>query len=191
MNSGLRRIERTAAFEPECDGFKVAMRRLACGVAVITVGNDPDITGFTATSVISLSVKPARLLVSVSLESDSWKALQRFPYYGVNLLHENDSELADRFAGRTGLDGTQRFAGRRWTTMVTGTPMLDTALAAMDCEVEEMLIRHDHAIVIGRVRGIRFGEWVGPLVYWQAGYHCFERVRPNVGAAVSAAAAHP
>lgn len=185
MKSGLRWTEGTAVGEAECDGFKVAMRRLAGGVAVITVGNDPDITGFTATSVISLSAKPARLLVSVSLESDSWKALQRFPYYGVNLLRENDSELADRFAGRTGLDGAQRFVGRSWTTMVTGTPVLDTALAAMDCEVEEMLIRHDHAIVIGRVRGIRFGEWAGPLVYWQAGYHCFERARPNAGAAAT------
>ena len=88
MKSGLRTTERTAACEPACDDFKVVMRRLAGGVAVITVGNDPDITGFTATSVISLSANPARLLVSVGLESDSWKMLQRFPYYGVNLLRE-------------------------------------------------------------------------------------------------------
>jgi len=39
--------------------------------------------------------------------------------------------------------------------MLTGTPILENALAALDCEVEEMLPRYDHRIVIGRVRAAR------------------------------------
>jgi flavin reductase (DIM6/NTAB) family NADH-FMN oxidoreductase RutF len=149
------------------------MRKLAGGVAVITVGKKEDITGFTATSVSSLSAEPPRLLVCVNLASTSWRALQRHAHFGVNLLGDKDCAIADRFAGRDGLEGAARYAGWRWSPMVSGTLLLDTALAAIDCEVEEMLPRYDHAVVIGRVRAARVLAEAYPLVYWQGGYHPF------------------
>ena len=166
----------TAAFpEIESNSFRTAMRELAGGVAVITVGQENDITGFTATSVSSLCTNPPRLFVCVSQSSTSWKALQRHGYFGVNLLREEERALADRFAGRDGLEGAARFTGARWTTLVTGTPILDNALAAFDCEVTEMLPHCDHAIIIGRVCAVRNATGSSPLVYWQGDYRPFER----------------
>ncbi|SDT54587.1 flavin reductase family protein [Bradyrhizobium canariense] len=167
--------------EVETDSFRAAMRELAGGVAVITVGKGSDITGFTATSVSSLCAAPPRLLVCVAQSSDSWRALQRHPYFGVNLLRNEEHALADRFAGRDGLEGTARYAGTRWTTMLTGTAVLENALAAFDCEVTEMLPRYDHAIIIGRVCALRASAGSFPLVYWQGGYHPFERAIVNPG----------
>jgi hypothetical protein len=57
--------------------FRLAMRELAGGVAVVTVGSGADITGFTATSVASLCADPPRLLVCVAKSSASWQTLQR------------------------------------------------------------------------------------------------------------------
>jgi flavin reductase (DIM6/NTAB) family NADH-FMN oxidoreductase RutF len=55
-----------AVTEVDIDSFRAAMRELAGGVVVVTVGKDQDITGFTATSFASLSAHPPRLLVCVN-----------------------------------------------------------------------------------------------------------------------------
>lgn len=164
---------------PEADPhvFRAAMRELAGGVAVVTVGSGRDITGFTATSLASLSAHPPRLLVCVALNSMSWPVLQVSPYFAVNLLRSSEHEIANRFAGRDGLEGAARFAGTEWTTLVTGSPVLEKALAALDCEAEEMLSRYDHAIVVGRVCAIQTDPGSLPLVYWDGDYHPFERAR--------------
>jgi flavin reductase (DIM6/NTAB) family NADH-FMN oxidoreductase RutF len=164
----------------DINSFRAAMRELAGGVAVITVGRDDDITGFTATSVCSLSAQPPRLFVCVSQSSASWISLQRYPHFGVNLLRDDERVLADRFAGRDGHEGAERYIGANWTTIATGTPILKDGLAALDCEVDEMLSRYDHAIVIGRVRAVRVHLGAPPLVYWQGDYHPFEHVVAGV-----------
>ncbi len=161
----------------DLDSFKAAMRELAGGVAIVTAGRDDDITGFTATSVCSLCASPPRVLVCVNQNSNSWPALQRHPYFGVNLLRQEERPLADRFAGRDGAEGAQRYVGARWTTMTTGAPILDNALAALDCEAAEMLPRYDHVIVIGYVRAARVRPGAFPLVYWQGDYRPLEHAR--------------
>src|SRR5882672_8186902 len=55
--------------EADADSYRMAMRELASGVAVVTVGKDGEITGFTATSVSSLCTRPPRLLVCVAQNS--------------------------------------------------------------------------------------------------------------------------
>jgi flavin reductase (DIM6/NTAB) family NADH-FMN oxidoreductase RutF len=161
--------------EVDAQAFRTAMRELAGGVAVVTVGKDEAATGFTATSVSSLSVHPPRLIVCVDRSSASWGVLQRHPYFGVNLLRNHEHELANRFAGKDGLEGADRYTGTRWTTMQTGTPILENGLASFDCEVEELFERYDHSIVIGRVRAVHVCSDSFPLVYWQGDYHTFER----------------
>jgi flavin reductase (DIM6/NTAB) family NADH-FMN oxidoreductase RutF len=163
------------------DSFRAAMRELAGGVAIVTVGKDSDITGFTATSVSSLCTQPPRLLVCVAQSSASWRALQRHPYFGVNLLRDEERALANRFAGRDGLEGTARYAGGRWTTLLTGTPVLENALAVFDCEVTQMLPHCDHAIIVGRICAVRTSPGSFPLVYWHGDYHPFERGIGNPG----------
>jgi len=165
----------------DIDSFRAAMHELAAGVAIVTVGKDRDITGFTATSILSLSAYPPRLLVCVDQGSASWLALHRHPHFGVNILRDQESTLANRFAGRDGLTGAARYAGARWATMLTGTPILENALAALDCEVEEMIPRYDRSIVIGRVLAASICPGPFPLVYWQGNYHPLDRAARSAG----------
>src|SRR5258708_34014129 len=111
----------TTFAEAEPDAFRVAIRELAGGVAVVTVGKDSDITGFTATSVTSLSTHPPRLLVCVAQSSASWKILQRYPHFVVNLLGQPDRALANRFAGKDCVEGAQRSSGYSWLRMASAT----------------------------------------------------------------------
>ena len=152
------------------DEFRGAMRHLAGGVSVITVGRGKDITGMTVTSVSSFSVDPPTLVVSVNREASSWPLLKRHGFFGVNLLTADQLDVAERFAGKDGLKGADRFAGAQWTTRVSGVPLLVGALSAIDCEAEDIIERHSHALVIGRVLDIQTSQRTAALAYWQGRY---------------------
>lgn len=150
--------------------FRGAMRHLTGGVSVITAGRGKDITGMTVTSVTSLSVEPPTLLVSINRDASSFPLIRRHGAFGVNILNADQLDVAERFAGKGGLKGADRFAGSQWVTAVSGVPLLVGALSAVDCEVEEIVERHSHGIVIGRVRDIRNSTRTAALAYWHGQY---------------------
>jgi flavin reductase (DIM6/NTAB) family NADH-FMN oxidoreductase RutF len=156
--------------EASSAAFRNAMRHLAAGVSVITVGRGNDIAGMTVTSVSSLSVDPPTLLVSVDRASSSWPLLQRHGFFGVNILSSDQIDIAERFSGKGGLKGAERFAGAQWITRASGTPLLAGALAAIDCEIEDIVERHTHGIMIGRVMDMRLSPRTAALAYWQGQY---------------------
>jgi flavin reductase (DIM6/NTAB) family NADH-FMN oxidoreductase RutF len=150
--------------------FRAAMRQLTGGVSVITVGRERDITGMTVTSVSSLSVDPPSLIVAINRSASSWPILKRDGFFGVNILNADQLDIAERFAGKNGLKGADRFTGAEWTTRASGVPLLVGALAAIDCEVEDVIERHSHAIVIGRALDLRLSPRMAALAYWQGQY---------------------
>lgn len=125
--------------EVDAATFRAAFRRLAGGVAVVTVGAAPDRTGLTATSVSALSVEPPTLTVNINRVSSTWNRLACDGRFGVNFTSAAQRAVAERFSGFGGITGEARFEGAEWTTAVTGAPLLVGALAALDCEVEEAI----------------------------------------------------
>jgi flavin reductase (DIM6/NTAB) family NADH-FMN oxidoreductase RutF len=177
MNSVVRHIaiDRQVSKEVSQDDFRGAMRQLTGGVSVITVGRGKEISGMTVTSVSSLSVDPPALIVSVNRNASSWPLLKRYGFFGVNILTADQIDIAERFAGKDGLKGAERFTGAEWTTGASGVPLLVGALAAIDCEVEEIVERHSHAIVIGRVLDLQVSTRTAALAYWQGQYVAIDR----------------
>src|SRR6202049_644737 len=100
MNSVVRpiKIDREAS----SGDFRSAMRHLAGGVSVITVGRGTDITGMTVTSVSPLSVDPPTLIVSITRESSSWPLLKTRGFFGVNILNADQIDIDGRFTGKGG-----------------------------------------------------------------------------------------
>ncbi len=151
--------------------FRETMRHLAGAVSVITVGRGFEATGFTATSVVSLSVVPARVLVCVNVSSASWTLLQSFQEYGINVLREDDQLIANMFAGHSYADGAHKYEGLDCETTSTGVRLLKRSLATIHCKIEETFIRYDHAIIIGRAIFAKINLDAKPLIYWQRNYH--------------------
>jgi len=118
MNSIVRLAERNREASPAY--FRAAMRRLVGGVSVITAGVGNDISGMTVTSVSSLSVDPPSLIVSVNRASSSWPLLKQHRYFGVNILNADQIDIAERFTGKDGLKGAERFAGAEWIERASG-----------------------------------------------------------------------
>lgn len=158
--------------------FRSAMRQLAGGITAITVGRGEERTGLTSTSVSSLSADPPALTFCINQSSSSWPVLLRWRAFAVNVLPPAQRQVADRFSGRDGAKGIERYEGALWSELATGTPVLSEALAVLDCEVEEIIERFGSAVVIGRVVAARVrGEDAEPeaLTYWRGAYGTLRR----------------
>ena len=154
----------------DVEDFRFAMRQLASGVCLLTHGLGDARTGMTVTSVSSLSADPPTLLVCFNKSASIYSGLRVGERFGVNVLSSEQKELADVFAGRTGLKGAQRFEQGRWLTTPRGVPLLLDAMATFECELDDLIERHTHAIAIGRVLHASQAPRGGALVYWRGGY---------------------
>ena len=92
------------------------------------------------------------MMIAVNRSSSTWPVILKRRHFCVNILHADQEEVALRFAGVDGVKGTARYEGADWTIMGSGASGLDGALAVIDCEVEEIIERHSHGIVLGAVR---------------------------------------
>jgi len=172
------------ALEALQQSFKQAMRGFAGAVSVVTVADPLDArerSGFTATSVSSFSATPPMVVASMKATSSSAGLLERTRRFGVNLLREEQQAIAQRFTGFGGEAGVERYGSDAWTQLLAdGAPVLADAVVAMDCEVDELLERHGHILIIGRVREIRVAqEAPSPLLYWQGRYARLAENRPG------------
>jgi flavin reductase (DIM6/NTAB) family NADH-FMN oxidoreductase RutF len=157
----------------DVSAFRNAMRQLAGGISVITVGNSDHRSGLTVTSVSSLSAEPPIIIFCISRASSSWSILKQSRTFAVNVLGPDHLGIAERFSGRNGEKGHERYAGAAWIGLVTGTPILADAAAALDCTVEELIERHSSAIVLGRVQSVKIHpepNVTSPLMYWRGNY---------------------
>jgi len=150
--------------------FTNAMRALVGNCSVITVGEGSDISGLVVTSAISLSADPPLLLACVNRASSSWPLLDKYRRFGWSSLGAAHQKVAERFSGFGGIKGADRYQGAEWESAETGALLLKDAPAAFDCEVEEMIDRATHSIVIGRVRSVRECEGAGALIYWNGSF---------------------
>lgn len=148
---------------------KAAMRNMAGGVSVITAGRGDERTGATVTSATALSMDPPTMIVNINRSSSSWPVISSNGHFCVNILSSTQQPIADRFAGIGGIKGVQRYEGASWTTLASGAPALSDALVAIDCEVEEIIERHSHAIILGRIVAVVIGSGE-PLVYAHGTY---------------------
>ena len=152
------------------------MRQLAGGISIISAGEGEKRGGFTATSVTSLTLEPPCILVCINRKVSAWPLIQERRRFGVNILAEHHGALAARFAGVGGLKGAARFAEGSWIDGPNGVPILQDALAAVACELEDAIERHSHMILIGAVRAVHLGPRGQPLIYSQGGYGRFEPI---------------
>src|SRR5947208_15093641 len=109
MNSVVRAV--SIETEVTASDFRNAMRQLTGGVSVITAGRGRNISGMTVTSVASLSVDPPALIVSVNRAASSLLLVRRYGFFGVNILTSDQLDIAERFSGKDGLKGADRFTG--------------------------------------------------------------------------------
>jgi flavin reductase len=157
-------------FTVESKTFREAMSRLGAAVHVVTTDGARGRTGFTATSVVSVSDQPATLLVCLNRRSQCMPPMCENGVFCVNTLAAEEEFIADIFAGRTGLTQQERFRHGRWKTLKTGAPVLESAIVAFDCRVLEIKTVATHNVFFGAVEAIHEGPAGTALVYHEREY---------------------
>ncbi|MFC4396464.1 flavin reductase family protein [Arthrobacter sedimenti] len=138
----------------------------ASGLTIIT-GSTPDgPAGFTCQSFASLSLDPALVTFSPARTSTTWPVLRRAGSFAVNILPAEHQHLAGQFAR----PGAERFAGVSHTSSPLGNPLLDNALAWIDCDLHAEYDGGDHSIVVAAVRHLHARHDAEPLLFFRGRY---------------------
>ncbi len=151
--------------------FREAMSRLGAAVNIITTAGAQGDTGFTASAVCSVTDDPATVLVCMNRASRQHDIFQRAGVLCVNVLAPADEEMAAIFAGQPDLPMPERFARGSWLRLGTGAPVLQSAAAALDCRISQVLEVGSHSVIFGLVQEIHLGEATAGLIYHRRTYH--------------------
>jgi len=147
-----------------------ALRRtlgtFATGVVVVTASSAAGrYVGLTVNSFSSVSLDPPLVLWSLRIGAPSRPAFEEASHFAVNILAENQAELANRFA----TPHPDKFAGVARAEGMGGTVLLDGCVAHLECSRELSHPGGDHLILIGQVR--RFVAWErAPLIFCKGAF---------------------
>ena len=159
-----------AGTDPE--RFRALMARWATGVSVVTAHAGSEDAGLTVNALLSVSLRPPALLVSVSLDADTLPVVEQSGYFGVSFLAASQRPLSERFA-RT-LPSAEKFREVGTHRGPHGSPLLDGALGAAECRLAARTPAFDHVLLLGEVVHVEAGVEALPLVYFQSGYAAAE-----------------
>ncbi|MEU3714375.1 flavin reductase family protein [Streptomyces catenulae] len=131
--------------------MREVMSRFATGVTVLTVGGDHP-HAMTANAFSSVSLDPPAVLACVGHGAVMHQALTDAGRFAVNILGAGQEELARHFADRRRTLGAAQFEGvARRPGRHTGAPLLDGAVAWLECELAASHEFGDHTVFIGSV----------------------------------------
>lgn len=143
------------------------MASFAAGVTVVTAldGRGSPL-GLTATAFSSVSKTPPLCLVCVSRDAEAYPAIRETGRFAVNFLTVEQQPLSSRFATH----GLDKFDGVAWVRgKATGCPLLEGALASVECQLQATIPAGDHDVFLGAIDGIVVGTGE-PLVYFRGRY---------------------
>ncbi|TAK02353.1 MAG: flavin reductase [Chloroflexota bacterium] len=159
------------------DRFRQLMGRFVTGVSVVTTISDGRPAGITVNALSPVSLEPPLVMVALDRRRFIHPMVRGLGRYAVNVLGEGQQALSDCFAHaavKPGELGREEFCGAAWHAGPTGLPILDGAIAGLECTVVETYPAGDHDLFIGRVDALDDGgpgaEEIGPLLYFRRRY---------------------
>ena len=144
------------------DQFRDVIGRFASGVTVVTTRSADGWGGATASSVASLSLEPPMLLVCINAKAATAAAISEAGAFAVNILAEDQDQIALRFARRE----PEKFRGVACRTGYYGEPLLDGALAHLECRLLQSVPGGTHIVFVGQVHRAQAREG-RPLAYFR------------------------
>ncbi|MGC6454606.1 MAG: flavin reductase family protein [Candidatus Puniceispirillaceae bacterium] len=128
-----------------------AMSRFLTGITIVTTrGLDGTPYGLTVNSFNSVSMNPPLVLWSLDLGHDKSELFRRSGGFTVNVMPGDSADLIRKFAA----SDAERFEDAGWHWGISGQPVLETALASMECRLWAEYPGGDHVIFVGEVVSI-------------------------------------
>ena len=156
---------------PETGAFRRAAGQFPAGIVVVSTSLDGVSHAMTVSAFTSVSLEPMLVLFCAEKIARFHDAVTAAGFWAVSVLDE-ESEKTARWLATRGrpldgqLDTIPHHAGP-----VTGAPILDAALSALECRTTAVHDGGDHSIVVGAVVGIAEpAAEGGPLVHHAGRY---------------------
>jgi flavin reductase (DIM6/NTAB) family NADH-FMN oxidoreductase RutF/DNA-binding GntR family transcriptional regulator len=149
--------------------FRDVIGRFASGVTVITTRVGDADYGTTASAVSSLSMDPPMLLICMNRTSETGQAIHESGHFTVNILGEDQGEIAERFATK----GADKFGGVEIERGLDDLPHVANALGHLDCLVAETATGGTHTVFLSLVEHASATEG-SPLTYYRGRFGRFE-----------------
>jgi flavin reductase len=150
------------------DELRAFMRRAPANVAVLTVDTGRDRLGLTVSSLLSLSLEPPLVGVSIAHEAAMHELLREAGGFTVSLLAGGQEWLAQHFA--RGVPPIGMWHGVETEEGERGAPLLAGALGWLECRLVDEHATGDHTLFVGEVEAVRLGSPAPPLVYLDGSY---------------------
>jgi flavin reductase (DIM6/NTAB) family NADH-FMN oxidoreductase RutF len=148
-------------------GTKLALRRLASAVSVVTCRSGGEPFAMTATSVTAVSMAPPSLLACVNRSARFHAAMDNAEIFAINILGRGQEAISRMCGGAA--SGAGRFAEGDWD-LSSPAPMVIGAQAAILCLRKAELDYGSHTIFIGDVVSVTTNGHVDPLIYVDGAY---------------------
>jgi flavin reductase len=149
--------------------LREVMRRFPAPVAVVTTQVDGERFGLTVGSLVSLSLEPPLVGISIGKDSSSHEPIRRAEGWAVSLLGAAQTNVAQHFA-RSGIPPVALWVGIDVREGARG-PLLDGAIGWLECRTVSEHDAGDHTIFVGQVESTELGTPAQGLVYREGGYH--------------------
>ena len=149
--------------------FRASMSTMGATVCVVTAQLSGEMVGRTVTSVLSLSIDPPAILVSIDSDSRLAEIVRQVGVFSIAMLADDQQEVAEAFAGRLNLP--DRFVAGHWGAWPSGQPLLQGAASALDCEVISTIDAGAHMLFAGAVVGAQTHDIGAPLLWHRHHYH--------------------
>ncbi len=135
----------------DADAKKTALRMIPYGIYVLTAeAGDGTIAAATVNWVTQTAFDPPLLVVGMKADSGAYATVKKAGHFALNMLGKGQQGQAFAFFKPAERDGNT-ISGEPFTSGTTGAPLLEIALASVECSVAEIVERGDHHIVIGEV----------------------------------------
>lgn len=147
------------------EAFREALSFWVTGVTILAVREEESaaVHALTVSAFMALSMEPPLVVASLGANASALPYLEPDTRYVISLLGDDQNGLASRYADTFPV-GPSPFPA-------DGPPRVNGSLASLICEVDEMLVRGDHTLVIGRVIDATTGTGESALAYYRRGYH--------------------
>jgi flavin reductase (DIM6/NTAB) family NADH-FMN oxidoreductase RutF len=144
------------------------MRLWPHGVSILSVDLDGDRMGVTVSSLVSLSLDPPLVAVSIGKQASCYELLRRAGRFAVSLLGADQEELARRFAS-----GWPPIVHWQGVPTVEGAfaPLIEGALGWIEATTRAEHDAGDHTLFVADVVSVEHGPSRQALVYRESTYH--------------------
>jgi flavin reductase (DIM6/NTAB) family NADH-FMN oxidoreductase RutF len=149
--------------------FRAAMSAMATTVSVVAARRGDERVGRTVTSVLSLSITPPAILVSIDIMSRLADLIAKTGGFSLAMLAADQQAVAEAFAGQ--VEPEERFGHADWAEWPSGHPMLLGAATALDCDVIGSIETGTHVLFAGAIAEAETTTSRSPLLWQRHQYH--------------------